>query len=92
MTPLEEKIIQKARSFRDASVEMSMHVDKWMDLHAMHEKAAAAGQNTVPMTITEFLDSHGPAKEVNAKTQAVTRELFELIDELDVVEGKGVQR
>ena len=87
MDTLKEKIVAKAKEFRDASYEVGKHSEKFQELNSVNEKALKEGKDVLPLNFAQFMQEYEPAvKDFKASEESLA-ELFGLIDELTVSEG-----
>jgi hypothetical protein len=85
MRDIKQEIIDKSLSFRDASLALARNQSKFFkgkDLDNLGD----------PKEFAKFMDKDADFKKSQEKSQQLISELFALLDELDVIEGRGIQR
>ena len=87
MDSLKEKIVVKAKEFRDASLSISKHNEKFLKLKQVNDIKIQEGEETIPLSYTDFMQNHQPCLDDYNRIEVTTKSLFELVDELTVIEG-----
>jgi hypothetical protein len=87
MDTLKEKIVAKAKEFRDASISISKHNEKFLELKQANDMKIQEGEGTTPLSYTDFMQNHQPCLDDYNRIEVATKSLFELVDELTVIEG-----
>jgi len=87
MDDLKEKIVSKAKEFRDASLSVSKHNEKFLELKQANDIEIQEGKETTPLTYGDFMQNNQPCLDDYNKIEIITKSLFELVDELTVIQG-----
>lgn len=87
MDALKEKIVTKAKEFRDASLSIGRHNKKFLELKQSNDRKIQEGKETTPLSYTDFMQNDQSCLDDYNRIEDATKSLFELVDELTVIEG-----
>ena len=85
MRDIKQEVIDKAIRFRDASLALAKNQSKFFKGKDMNNLGD-------PKEFAKFMDKDVDFNKSQENSQKLITELFALLDELDVIEGRGIQR
>lgn len=85
MRDIKQEIVDKALSFRDASFKIGKHQSKFF-------KGKDLDNLGSPEEFAKQMASDRDFEKLQEDSAKSAQELFTLLDELDIIEGRGIQR
>jgi hypothetical protein len=85
MRDIKQEIVDKSLSFRDASLKFGKHQSKFFKGKDLNNLGS-------PEEFAKQMANDKDFEKLKEESTKSAQELFTLLDELDVIEGRGIQR